>query len=932
MKLEEKKLEIIGSIGEESYEATISQEDLGKMWDMLQNPYKNNIGSIIREITSNCFDSHAEAGITDAVRITYGKDETGLYVNFQDVGVGLSPERVQTIYTRYLKSTKENSNKFIGAFGIGSKSPLSYQDLFYIKTRFNGVEYNYLMRKGESAPVVDLLNKKLTTERNGTEIKVNIKSEADLIKFLKETQSQLQYFTNVDINVDNLKQYYTVGYNYNSSVTHLLENFEVPYKIIEGENFIYKTDNNAFSELHLTIGSVAYPIDWTNLGEVKNNTPVALKFEIGELAVIQTREDIRYTESNIKAIRDKIKALELELTEIKSKQFGIPAKNIMEFVDSKNFTSAQFITFDVDGAKYYLNIDSLLLTDKLPAYQIENFPIQFSSLQESFKAQGALSSIYFSNTNFVYEESVNNSLKNYIKKEKKFTNALRLQTMSLKDIGYLGKISYVNNLFNSIRQIYELKESVEQNVYKYIIVNSNTSYSTKKNKYIALKLYENENIYFVSLTKPKIHLFHLKELYKKNKQLHFLTFRMFVNVMLKEFKDADISNLFLKYDDIKVDEAWWTKYQKDNKKTTDYDKSLMAIERGRLGSDNIYYDKTSVREDLETYMNNKVFTILINKDDKSKFITSTYNSYCLFERFILAYFNIVSKRKDSRFVIDIVSNRNYEKILKQRSENSPIFTLEEFFNNKKIQMRHIGKLLTIIKIKKDISENIIFNTGKTWDQIVSTSFLFSDSLRKDIESLNTDVKTVKKVVYELGETDFNKLFFDDLDNISLDHVLIDKDIVSKYSDILKFLKETNYHLTGGSYSDCLPIIKNYTPSSSRFKFNNVFYKTNVTKDDIAKMYADFRGTSYSDKTVDEIYNYYERDHNIQSRRSINSNIIPNYNYNENNILLALILIYYDYYFVVANSMDYLYDPFVLEKEVEEVELEEVELEVEEVKI
>ena len=138
-----------------------------------------------------------------------------------------------------------------------------------------------------------------------------------------------------------------------------------------------------------------------------------------------------------------------------------------------------------------------------------------------------------------------------------------------------------------------------------------------------------------------------------------------------------------------------------------------------------------------------------------------------------------------------------------------------------------------------------------------------------------------------------------------------------------------------SYSDCLPMIKNYTPTSSKFKFNNVFYKTNITKEDIAKMYADFRGTSYSDKTVDEIYNYYNKDYNMIQRRLVNSSISPNYNYNESNVLKALILIYYDYYFVVANSMDYLYDPFVLEKEVKEVELEEVailEIENEEVNI
>jgi DNA topoisomerase VI subunit B len=117
MKLENKYIEVEGGIGEESYDASISQADMHKMWDMLQNPYKNSIGSIVREVTSNCFDSHTEAKITDAVRIKFGKEDSGFYVSFIDVGVGLSPQRIQDIFLKYLKSTKELSNEFIGAFG-----------------------------------------------------------------------------------------------------------------------------------------------------------------------------------------------------------------------------------------------------------------------------------------------------------------------------------------------------------------------------------------------------------------------------------------------------------------------------------------------------------------------------------------------------------------------------------------------------------------------------------------------------------------------------------------------------------------------------------------------------------------------------------------------------------------------------------------------
>jgi len=111
------KTEYSSTMNLEGVDAKISEDKLSKMWDMLQAPYKNSIGSIVREITSNCFDSHAEAKVDDAVVINIDKDDSGYYIEFCDVGTGLSPERINKIYSRYLESTKEDSNEFIGAFG-----------------------------------------------------------------------------------------------------------------------------------------------------------------------------------------------------------------------------------------------------------------------------------------------------------------------------------------------------------------------------------------------------------------------------------------------------------------------------------------------------------------------------------------------------------------------------------------------------------------------------------------------------------------------------------------------------------------------------------------------------------------------------------------------------------------------------------------------
>jgi hypothetical protein len=282
-----------------SLEAGIDESSLPFILEMLsKNFYSNPIGSIVREITSNCFDSHAEANSDDPVIIRLDEDKEGNYVSFNDFGVGLSPERMQTIYMQYFKSTKRHTNNQIGGFGLGSKTPLSYTDWFYITTNYDKKKYQYLFSKGERLPTLDLLSETDTEDKNGTEIRIYIKA-TDISKFQREMESQLCYFDNV----------YFEGCGIDNE-----------YNIYEGKYFKYRSIGQYNQYMHICFGKVAYPIDWNQLNRGSIEIAVGIKFEISELVVTPNRESLRYTDSVIKLVNERIDETIKELTELYNNQ------------------------------------------------------------------------------------------------------------------------------------------------------------------------------------------------------------------------------------------------------------------------------------------------------------------------------------------------------------------------------------------------------------------------------------------------------------------------------------------------------------------------------------------------------------------------------------------------------------------------------------
>lgn len=330
-------IEVAGDIKE--FKTSIDPKNLEFITTLLSsNLYSDPEQSFIREIVSNAWDSHVEAGTTDVPVIIRFKDTYNeKSITIRDFGTGLSPERFQEVYCMIGSSTKRESNDFHGGFGIGKYSSLACSNTVYISSYYEGTAYYYVMAKSGNQITTNLLNEAPTTEKNGVEVTIrNIKS---LEPFNRALQSVV-FFPNIYIEGANS------GTLINTAKLKRFNNFAaasmtmpVQSKLLLG-NVLYKCDRYHFSPDAKDFLSRIEP------------TGIVIKFDIGELNITPNRENIIYTTDTIKKIEDRIMAAKKELEELIGATYTKDYDNIEEYFIS--FGTVAFYD-PVTGSKTDIN-------------------------------------------------------------------------------------------------------------------------------------------------------------------------------------------------------------------------------------------------------------------------------------------------------------------------------------------------------------------------------------------------------------------------------------------------------------------------------------------------------------------------------------------------------------------------------------------------
>ena len=265
--------------------------------------YANKIRAIIRELSCNALDSHVAAGRADWQFDVHLPNQLEPHFSVRDYGTGLNHEQVTNIYTTYFESTKTESNDYIGALGLGSKSPFSYTDNFTVTAIKDGRKGIYTAFINEAGvPSIALMMEEQTDEPTGVEVKFSVNDHWDFSSFTQEACNVYKWFKQRPVISGNDRFSF-------ADVTYITKD------IIPG---VHHADHQRGS--YAVMGNIAYPIEIPNSDKTIDPTLLKLllnglvmEFDIGELDFQASREGLSYIPQTVAAIKSKLEALNAQL-------------------------------------------------------------------------------------------------------------------------------------------------------------------------------------------------------------------------------------------------------------------------------------------------------------------------------------------------------------------------------------------------------------------------------------------------------------------------------------------------------------------------------------------------------------------------------------------------------------------------------------------
>ena len=276
----------------------ISLADSAHIMTILRDTlYSDKIMAILREYSANAWDSHRTSGKAELPIEVHIPTATDPLLTIRDFGTGLSREDVFNVYTQYGASTKRDSDQAVGMLGIGCKSGFAYSDTFNVTSWFGGTKSVYsAMLDPSDKGIISLIGEEPCGDETGIMIEIPVKNE-DISEFTRKAQSLFAHFDpRPKINVELREMESPIG-KFKSGV-------------------LFTSKDYGYGEMVAVMGCVPYRISLDQVTRFEEGLPQfmtklngLLYFDIGEVHINASREELKYSDKTKRAILDKLNEL-----------------------------------------------------------------------------------------------------------------------------------------------------------------------------------------------------------------------------------------------------------------------------------------------------------------------------------------------------------------------------------------------------------------------------------------------------------------------------------------------------------------------------------------------------------------------------------------------------------------------------------------------
>lgn len=275
----------------------ISKKDSAHIMTILRDTlYTDKILAVLREYSANAWDAHRMVGKNNVPIKVVLPSEIEPTLIIRDYGPGLSPDDVFQVYTQYGASTKRDSDQAVGMLGIGSKSGFAYSDSFTISSFHKGVKSTYVaVLDKTNEGVMTLLDRQPCGDETGVEVLIPVQPK-DISIFIDKAKSLFRFFDpKPDINTEiqsggEVKDRFPSGCILEGAGSWTAVMGCIPYKI-NIDQLRHEGGDNSGTNTFL------------------RNLSGLLFFNIGEVEINASREELKYSDETKKVLTDRFHTL-----------------------------------------------------------------------------------------------------------------------------------------------------------------------------------------------------------------------------------------------------------------------------------------------------------------------------------------------------------------------------------------------------------------------------------------------------------------------------------------------------------------------------------------------------------------------------------------------------------------------------------------------